>query len=1489
MDARIVIDMLGKDNSGVEKRNSNYSQNEPMSDGGDKDLETVEQLVATRNAIIRTGVLDGDVQTIESESNNDIIKKQFWGLLEGIHRFKLDPFSSNYFKFKDFYDFYIRRCLPVLQEETDAWVQIAVGGSILPTQSMVNPLLLKGDTVQDVKVLGVNNQDGGVDLTGLDIPGITSADSYALGTMRMGGILNQQQQPEAKKTPFRETPLSQDSKDLLFYAGLKQLFEKLTDNDRIVRQAAATAIAEIAKARPELISKEITTRLFEKLNDNGSVVRQAATTAIGEIIAGCGIDLARIDYYKDELLNPKGKFKLKERELSSGYLIISFFLERKADLGLWLGFADKTEEDFSQLTSLLAGSIMTGGQDEVLKILKEKLGMKETILSLEDLLLKKAGLSLYAPTRSWNNLQEWLNYCNRFSGTPPEKALAHIIITMKLLQAGVGEEAGFRATANVETRLPEIRDALIQLLGKPIPILAQRRLVKALALGTPDQIDRLRNQAINLAVAVTGSDIRGGLVGEIRDRIHNRPSPQDLFVARAYRIFIERGDASGLNKLGYTVSGQDAIPARLRQGVLEVCDNLIATLEDIYGEGSTNSLQEYFQRWQNAVIGQEELKGKISALLGSAPGTSFDSLEGIIQIRQGLHLLLNDLTGEPLLLTILLDNRLELLFYRRFNEIKEKINFSLPQEALKVMFNLLEITRLNGYAEEEISIISREISSLSRKESFAQEDWLKLYSLYKRIERSINFSSQSTIADFQEMAKRLASGIGVGESIWVENFSSNIFRSDTIYLLSLALKEAKEITMQKAKISGWQVVVAGEAEGRVRFIKDIHELKSVKPDEIIIVEELPSEAPPVTKSAAIITFKEDGLLSHPAIRARQHNIPFAVCPDSALLDGLNGQWVKLTIRGEEVVLSRKKELVKNKGPPQPTAREKISIITADLNNADIVVMPENYRPERVGNKSFRLQQIPANLLLGQFSLRHFSLSFSLFKQVLDLEANSEIKARLLKLQAKALKNPSAADIADTLVQMRLLIEGLTIPDEYLSVILGTTEKVFGKDKRLFLRSSTNAEDLAGYQAAGLYDSFGNVWPQKAEVSEYIRKVWVSVWNDRAFFDRQANGIDHSGVFPAILIQEMVMPDYAFVIHTQNPDGADRDELLIELVQGLGESLVSGNKEFAGSPYRFIYNRKSGRLGLIGFANKSKKLILEDGKLKTVFVFYKDEKLLTIEGLKFIKTVAQAAVRIEERSGHPQDIEGALLSEDGIWKVVFLQSRDQPLNGIKGIEAKKEKGIKQLIIDLNDKDWIVRFNSAIDSRDGGEAEVFERLLQFLPEKLIAESKLKKNVPLKNIIKANIGHLDGDIQEYGYLVRVLSLLLAEIGGNEEEDSKILLKIRRLFNNYHIVSSNNIESALSELENRQFEIARLKHEIWPEPKPFNNEAVKLLIEKNASIWLFESFVKGNMLPDSDLDFIFELENDIFILEIYLDGRTPYIQWCGWKEFMPLPFSDT
>jgi HEAT repeat protein/hemolysin-activating ACP:hemolysin acyltransferase len=62
-----------------------------------------------------------------------------------------------------------------------------------------------------------------------------------------------------------------------------RLFERLNDSERSVRQAAAAALADITRFRPELISKGITTRLFERLNDSNWSVRKAAAAALAEI------------------------------------------------------------------------------------------------------------------------------------------------------------------------------------------------------------------------------------------------------------------------------------------------------------------------------------------------------------------------------------------------------------------------------------------------------------------------------------------------------------------------------------------------------------------------------------------------------------------------------------------------------------------------------------------------------------------------------------------------------------------------------------------------------------------------------------------------------------------------------------------------------------------------------------------------------------------------------------------------------------------------------------------------------------------------------------------------------------------------------------------------------------------------------------------------------------------------------------------------------
>jgi hypothetical protein len=85
------------------------------------------------------------------------------------------------------------------------------------------------------------------------------------------------------------------------------------------------------------------------------------------------------------------------------------------------------------------------------------------------------------------------------------------------------------------------------------------------------------------------------------------------------------------------------------------------------------------------------------------------------------------------------------------------------------------------------------------------------------------------------------------------------------------------------------------------------------------------------------------------------------------------------------------------------------------------------------------------------------------------------------------------------------------------------------------RSSTNSEDMQGFNGAGLYDSYTGIPgdPEKT-IERAIKKVWASLWNLPAFEEREYFKIDHQSVAMAVLVHRS-FPDEAAngVVITQN--------------------------------------------------------------------------------------------------------------------------------------------------------------------------------------------------------------------------------------------------------------------------------------------------------------------------------------------------------------------
>lgn len=119
-----------------------------------------------------------------------------------------------------------------------------------------------------------------------------------------------------------------------------------------------------------------------------------------------------------------------------------------------------------------------------------------------------------------------------------------------------------------------------------------------------------------------------------------------------------------------------------------------------------------------------------------------------------------------------------------------------------------------------------------------------------------------------------------------------------------------------------------------------------------------------------------------------------------------------------------------------------------------------------------------------------------------------------------------------------------------------------KEKTYAVRSSALSEDALNESWAGQFESFLNV--SQKDIIEKIVDCHNSK-KSRAI----AYSNDSEDFQIAVVVQEMLKPDYAGVIFTKNPiTGAD--EMITEYIEGLGEDLVSGRKD----PVQIIISKNS---------------------------------------------------------------------------------------------------------------------------------------------------------------------------------------------------------------------------------------------------------------------------------------------------------------------------
>jgi len=226
----------------------------------------------------------------------------------------------------------------------------------------------------------------------------------------------------------------------------------------------------------------------------------------------------------------------------------------------------------------------------------------------------------------------------------------------------------------------------------------------------------------------------------------------------------------------------------------------------------------------------------------------------------------------------------------------------------------------------------------------------------------------------------------------------------------------------------------------------------------------------------------------------------------------------------------------------------------------------------------------------------------------------------------------------------------------------------GADVAVAIRSSATAEDLPDASFAGQQETFLNVQGGPA-VIEAMKKVFASLFNDRAIAYRVHQGYDHSQVALSAGIQRMVRSDLGAsgVMFTLDTDSGFRDAVFITASWGLGETVVQG----AVNPDEFYLYKpalRAGRRAVLrrNLGAKAIKMVYgEPGaaeRVRTVEVPSAERDRFCLTDGDLVELARQALV-IEDHYGRPMDIEWG---KDGTTGELFiLQARPETVQSRAG--------------------------------------------------------------------------------------------------------------------------------------------------------------------------------------------------------------------------------
>ncbi|CAK9158146.1 unnamed protein product [Ilex paraguariensis] len=742
-----------------------------------------------------------------------------------------------------------------------------------------------------------------------------------------------------------------------------------------------------------------------------------------------------------------------------------------------------------------------------------------------------------------------------------ELGLAGILVWMRFMAT---RQLIWNKNYNVKPReISKAQDRLTDLLqniygGHPEHRELLRMLMSTIGRGGEGDVgQRIRDEIL---VIQRKNDCKGGMMEEWHQKLHNNTSPDDVVICQALIDYIKSDfdisvywktlDDNGITKerlLSYdrAIHSEPNFRRDQKDGLLRDLGSYMRTLKAVHSgadlESAIANCMGYRSEGQGFMVGVQV--NPVSGLPSGFPellqfvlehveDKNVEALlEGLLEARQEIRPLLfkpNIRLKDLLFLDIALDSTVRTAIERGY----EELNSAKPEKIMYFITLVLENLALSSVDNEDLIYCLKGWNQALSMSKTGDRNWaLFAKSVLDRTRLALASKAESYHQLLQPSADYLGSRLGVDQ--WAVNiFTEEIIRAGSAASLSSLLNRLDPILRKTANLGSWQVISPVEAIGYVVVVDELLSVqnKSYGQPTILIAKSVKGEEEIPDGTVAVLTPDMPDVLSHVSVRARNSKVCFATCFDPTILaefQANEGKLLCLKPTSADIQYSEVKETdltgstnLKEDGPSSS-----VTLVRKQF-GGKYAISSEEFTSEMVGAKSRNIAYLKGKVPSWVGIPTSVALPFGVFEKVLSHHLNQVVAERL-----QFLKNKLGGGEFSVLGEIRKTVLELAAPPQLVEELKSKMQ------------------------------SSGMPWPGDEGQQRWeqawmaIKKVWASKWNERAYFSTRKVKLDHDCLCMAVLVQEIINADYAFVIHTTNPSSGDASEIYTEVVKGLGETLV----------------------------------------------------------------------------------------------------------------------------------------------------------------------------------------------------------------------------------------------------------------------------------------------------------------------------------------------